>query len=123
MRVAHYTLMAGIVFGAIGFTAAAFLDKRQLGMMIFMIGFFAGAVSAVYIALTGAGSDFGKIGMPIKIASSGFGLILFGQLLGFLLDSNGSIGNTFFSIGIAVMMVGILAAAVQMAKQHKSGRE
>ena len=50
MRVAHYILIAGVILGVIGFVAAALLDKRQLGMSIFLVGFFVGAASAVFIA-------------------------------------------------------------------------
>ena len=116
MRIAHYILIAGVILGVIGFVAAAFLDKRQLGMSIFLVGFFVGAASAVFVALTSASSDFGKLGTAIKIAAGGFGVIVLGQLLGYLLGRDGLIGNIFFFVGIAVMMVGIVVAALRMAK-------
>jgi len=116
MRLAHYTLIAGIVLGVVGFSVAAFLGDRQLGMTIFMIGFFVGAVSAVCIAITSAKGDFGKIGFAIKVAAGGFSMIVLGQLAGFLFDGASLIVNTFFFIGLAVMLVGVLAAAVRMAK-------
>lgn len=116
MRVAHYALIAGVALGVGGFAVAVFLENRQLGMTIFMLGFFLGAASAVYAALTSGSGDFGKMGLPIKIAAGGFGLIVLSQLLDFVLDEASSIGNTFFFIGLTVMMVGILAAAVRMAR-------
>ncbi len=116
MRIAHYIMLAGVMLGILGFVVAALLDKRQLGMTIFLVGFFAGAASAVFIALTSASSDFGKLGTAIKVAAGGFGVIAFGQLLGFVFDKNGSIGDIFFFIGIAVMMIGIVVSALRMAK-------
>ena len=112
MLIAHYILIAGVILGVIGFVAAAFLDKRQLGMSIFLVGFFVGAASAVFIALTSASSDFGKLGTAIKIAAGGFGVIV----LGYLLGRDGLIGNIFFFVGMAVMMVGIVIAVLRMAK-------
>ena len=116
MRIAHYILIAGVILGVIGFVAAAFLDKRQLGMSIFLVGFFVGAASAVFITLTSASSDFGKLGTAIKIAAGGFGVIVLGQLLGYLLGRDDLLGNIFFFVGIAVMIVGIVVAALRMAK-------
>jgi len=116
MRIAHYILIAGVILGIIGFVAAALLDKRQLGMAIFLVGFFVGAASAVFIALTSASSDFGKLGTAIKISAGGFGVIVLGQLLGFLLGRDGLIANIFFFVGIAVMMVSIVIAALRMVK-------
>ena len=116
MRIAQYTLIAGVMLGVFGFAAAALLDHRQLGMAIFLVGFFVGAASAVFIALTSASGDFGKLGTKIKIAAGWFGLILLGQLVGFLLGKDGLIGNIFFFVGIVVMMIGIVVAALRMAK-------
>jgi len=116
MRIAYYFLIAGAILGVIGFVAAALLDKRQAGMTIFLVGFFIGAASAVFIALTSASSDFGKLGTAIKIAAGGFGVIVLGQLVGFLFGRDGLIGNIFFFVGMAVMMVGIVIAALRMAK-------
>jgi hypothetical protein len=115
MRIAHI-LIAGIILGVIGFAAAALLDKRQLGMAIFLVGFFVGAASAVYITLTNASGNFGKLGTAIKIAAGGFGLIVLGQFVGFLLGKDVLIGNIFFFVGIAVMMLGIVVAALRMVK-------
>ena len=116
MRIAHYILIAGVILGVIGFVAATFLDKKQLGMSIFLVGFFVGAASAVFTALTSASSDFGKLGTAIKIAAGGFGVIVLGQLLGYLLGRDDLIGNIFFFVGMAVMIVGIVVAALRMAK-------
>jgi len=116
MRIAHYILITGIILGVIGFVAAALLDKRQLGMAIFLVGFFVGAASAVFITLTSVSSDFGKLGIAIKIAAGGFGVIVFGQLVGFLFGKDGLIGDIFFFVGIAVMLVGIVISALRMAK-------
>jgi len=116
MRIVHYILIAGVILGVIGFAAAALLDKRQLGMAIFLVGFFVGAASAVFIALTSASGDFGKLGTAIKIAAGGFGLVVLGQLVGFLLGKDGLTGNIFFFVGIVVMMIGIAVAALRMAK-------
>ena len=104
------------MFGLAGFAAAVFLDERQVGMAMFLVGFFGGAASAVFIALTSAHRDLGTLGTSIKIASSGFGLIVLGQLVGLLLDQNGLIGDIFFFLGITVMMAGIVVAALRMAR-------
>jgi hypothetical protein len=116
MRIARYILIVSVMLGVIGFAAAALLDKRQLGMTIFLVGFFVGAASAVFIALTSASGNFGKLGTAIKIAAGGFGLIVFGQMVSFLLGNDGLIGKVFFFVGIAVMMIGIVVAALRMAK-------
>lgn len=116
MRIPHYILIAGVILGILGFIVAALLDKRQLGMSIFLVGFFVGAASAVFIALTSASGDFGKLGTAIKIVAGGFGVIVLGQLLGYLLGRDGLIGNILFFVGMAVMMVGILVAVLRMLK-------
>ena len=116
MRIAHYTLLAGVMLGLLGFVAAVALEKRQLGMAIFLLGFFVGAASAVFIVLTSAGGGFGKLGTAIKLTASGFGLIVLGQSVGFLLGKDGVIGNVLFFVGMAVMMVGIVIATLRMIK-------
>ena len=116
MRIAHYLLIAGVMLGVIGFVAAALLDKRQVGMAIFLVGFFIGAASAVFIALTSVSSDFGELGTALKIAAGGFGVIVLGQLVGFLFGKDGLIGNVFFFVGMAIMMVGIVVAVLRMMR-------
>lgn len=116
MRGTHYTLIAGIVLGVVGFAVAVFIGDRRIGMNIFLVGFFAGAGASVCIVLSSRSRAFGGIGTPIKIASGGFGLILIGQLIDFLLDKSGTVGNTLFFVGIVVMVIGILAAAFQKVK-------
>lgn len=115
MRIAQYILTVGVMLGVIGFAAAALLDERQLGMTIFLIGFFIGTTSAVFTALTSASSDFGNLGTAIKIAAGGFGLVALGQLVGFPLGKDSLIGNIFFLVGVAVMIIGIVVAALRMA--------
>lgn len=116
MRNANYILVAGIILGVCGFTVAALLDKRQLGMTIFFVGFFVGVASAVFIALTSPSSDFGKLGSAIKIAAGGFGVIVLGQLLGFLIGRDDLFGKILFFVGMAVMIIAIVIAALRMAK-------
>lgn len=116
MRIGYFALIVGVTLGVLGFSVAVLLDKRQLGMVIFLVGFFIGAASAVSIILSSVSSNFGKIGMPIKIAAGGFGLIVIGQLLAIVLSEKIVIGNMFFIIGIATMLVGILAATVRLFK-------
>lgn len=112
MRFPHYILIAGYILAVIGFVAAGLLDKRQLGITIFLVGFFVGAASAVFIALT---SDFGKIGAALKLEAGGFGIIVLGQLFGFLIGRN-DLANILFFAGMAVMVAGMVVAAWRMTK-------
>ena len=88
MRIARSVLLVNVMLGVAGFAAAAFLDQRQLGMTMFLVGFFGGAASAVFIALTSGKRELGTLGPSIKIASSGFGLIVLGQIRFLSTDRN-----------------------------------
>lgn len=119
MRIFRYTLLAGFTVCILGLSVAIFLEHRQLGKTIFLVGFFVSAGSIVFAIVTSAKSELGKIGGPLKISAGGFGVIVLGQLLGLLLNEGGSIGKMFFLIGLAVMVIGILASILRINRNRR----
>ena len=116
MRIVHYILVVGVMLGVVGFIVAAGFDERQIGIYIFLAGFFLGAASAVFVAITSARNEFGKLGSAIRIVAGGFGVVVLGQLFGFLLDRHDVIENILFFVGFSVMIIGIAVAALRMMK-------
>lgn len=116
MPIMRYLLIVSAVLGLIGVAIAILLDERRLGMAVFVSGFMLGAACAVAILLKSESGALGRLELGIKVSASGFGLGLLGQLINFVMGADGSIGNFFFLLGLAVMIVGVAVAVVRMAK-------
>lgn len=114
--IARYALLVSAFLGATGVATAIFLDERQVGMIIFLCGFVLGSMSALVMLLLSNEGDLGKLQFDIKIAGCGFGLLLTGQLIVAFIKSGELIGNFLFVLGMLVMFIGIVLAAVRMTK-------
>lgn len=117
MRLARIMFVGAIVLSIVGLMIAVALGEREFGVALFLVGFFlAAGLVVVKIFLTG-NHELGRLGAAIKIAVGGFGVILFGQLLGLILGEGNKVGDFTFYVGILVMLIGIVVGVLGMTSK------
>jgi hypothetical protein len=82
-----------------------------------MVGFFVACISIIVTIVSIPTDILGRTtGAGIKIAATGFGIIVLGQLSGVVVGLDSRIGDAAFVLGVAVMLTGILVAVIKIAK-------
>jgi drug/metabolite transporter (DMT)-like permease len=116
MRIAKAITVFGFLLGIIGFLIAAFSSDRQLGMSVFLVGFFLLALGIVTLNLLGQPRN--KRGIGLRIAACGFGLVALGQLIYFAFATSVPVDTISFAIGSVVMVIGIVIHLVNITRPN-----
>lgn len=116
MPALQYLLISGFLVAITGFIVAALSESRMYGIVVFMSGFFIVSAAIVLQMLTSSTESYGRVGIGLKVAAVGFAILVIGQLIELLLNKDGVIGNASFTVGIVVMVLGILLAILKLAK-------
>lgn len=116
MTLSRKILIVSFIVSILGFILAVISDDDALGKTLFFLGFFMACGAAVYTVLVSNSYTFGgDMGIGVKIMVGGFGIIALGQLLKITLNLN-DFGDKSFSVGMVVMLLGIVVAAVKKVR-------